>query len=49
MIPAGEKAKRDIVDRFYWDTRVDANHAQVEVRVGKANLTGIASISRPGA
>jgi osmotically-inducible protein OsmY len=35
-----EEIKKDVVDQLYWDNRVDASKAKVEVTDGKVILTG---------
>jgi osmotically-inducible protein OsmY len=35
-----ERIKKDVVDRLYWDNRVDASDVKVEVNDSKVTLTG---------
>ncbi len=40
MIVENEQIKRNILDRFYWDSRIEASHITVDVENGHVLLSG---------
>lgn len=40
MLPQNENLKKNIFDRFYWDTRVESSNIDVEVSEGHVTLVG---------
>lgn len=40
VVSTDEQIKREVVDRLYWDSRVDASDVSVEVSQGEVNLRG---------